>query len=272
MFWKERHTSAGGGLLAGEPADGAFFGVLLGCYLLDVSYPVLSDWLDGRWRLAPRRGGERRPARFERSPSCPGDAGSRRRRSGESHRRARARHLDQPGDDAVDSGRDRRAEQFGAVWSARRVGIARPVYGPLASYWVGIHPLGVLAWGVLRCCHCLADCDDWSFRVIHRQKLDPRTVATFIAILVFSAVTQWPATVWLLLFSYQNFALFVGQSPQAVNGPEEVLSLALRLSQFLALYALIGAWLTLGSTRRLRRRGEDDDRFRHSTSSKHVER
>src|SRR4029077_414779 len=54
MFWKERHTSAGGGLrwLGSRPMV-LFFGVLLGCYLLDVSYPVLSGWLDGRWRQAP---------------------------------------------------------------------------------------------------------------------------------------------------------------------------------------------------------------------------
>ena len=43
MLWKERHTSIGGGLrwLGSRPMV-LFFSVLLGCYLLDVAYPVLS--------------------------------------------------------------------------------------------------------------------------------------------------------------------------------------------------------------------------------------
>ena len=57
MLWKERYTSAGGGLrwLRSRPMV-LFFSVFLGCFLLDVSYPVLSDLLDGRWQQASRAG------------------------------------------------------------------------------------------------------------------------------------------------------------------------------------------------------------------------
>jgi hypothetical protein len=77
-------------------------------------------------------------------------------------------------------------------------------------------------------------------------------VITFTAILIFSAVSQWPATVWALLFSYRELAGSVGQSARALSNTGDALAFVLWLGQFLALYALIGAALTLGSRRRLR--------------------
>jgi hypothetical protein len=253
MFWKERHTSAGGGLrwLGSRPMV-LFFGVLLGCYLLDVSYPVLSDWLDGRWRQAPSaevsdalRGSSEVLAVLAMLGVAAAAAVSLTGEREQDTWTSLATTLLTPAEIV-------RAKQFGAVWSARRVGIALLVIWSAGLLLGGIHPLGVLACAfyVVVIAWLIATIGVFASSIARNSTR--ALVATFIAILVFSAVTQWPATVWLLLFSYQNFALFVGQSPQAVNGPEEVLSLALRLSQFLALYALIGAALTLGSTRRLR--------------------
>jgi ABC-type transport system involved in multi-copper enzyme maturation permease subunit len=253
MFWKERHTSAGGGLrwLGSRPMV-LFFGVLLGCYLLDVSYPVLSDWLDGRWRQAPSaevsdalRGSSEVLAVLAMLGVAAAAAVSLTGEREQDTWTSLATTLLTPAEIV-------RAKQFGAVWSARRVGVALLVTWAAGVLLGGIHPLGVLA------CALYVVVIAWLIATIGvfassiARNSTRALVATFIAILVFSAVTQWPATVWLLLFSYQNFALFVGQSARAVSGPEEVLSLALRLSQFLVLYALIGAALTLGSTRRLR--------------------
>jgi ABC-type transport system involved in multi-copper enzyme maturation permease subunit len=253
MFWKERHTSAGGGLrwLGSRPMV-LFFGVLLGCYLLDVSYPVLSDWLDGRWRQAPSaevsdalRGSSEVLAVLAMLGVAAAAAVSLTGEREQDTWTSLATTLLTPAEIV-------RAKQFGAVWSARRVGVALLVTWAAGVLLGGIHPLGVLA------CALYVVVIAWLIATIGvfassiARNSTRALVATFIAILVFSAVTQWPATVWLLLFSYQNFALFVGQSARAVSGPEEVLSLASRLSQFLVLYALIGAALTLGSTRRLR--------------------
>jgi ABC-type transport system involved in multi-copper enzyme maturation permease subunit len=253
MFWKERHTSAGGGLrwLGSRPMV-LFFGVLLGCYLLDVSYPVLSDWLDGRWRQAPSaevsdalRGSSEVLAVLAMLGVAAAAAVSLTGEREQDTWTSLATTLLTPAEIV-------RAKQFGAVWSARRVGVALLVTWAAGVLLGGIHPLGVLA------CALYVVVIAWLIATIGvfassiARNSTRALVATFIAILVFSAVTQWPATVWLLLFSYQNFALFVGQSARAVSGAEEVLSLALRLSQFLFLYALIGAALTLGSTRRLR--------------------
>ena len=54
-----------------------FWSVLLGCYLLDVSYPILSDALDGKWSRASGHGRDRRTARVEHGPRRPGYSGSR---------------------------------------------------------------------------------------------------------------------------------------------------------------------------------------------------
>ena len=48
MLWKERHAALGGGLkwLGGRPVA-LFYGLLLGCYLLDVTYEVVAATLRG---------------------------------------------------------------------------------------------------------------------------------------------------------------------------------------------------------------------------------
>ena len=176
MLWKERHTSAGGGLrwLGSRPMV-LFFSVFLGCFLLDVSYPVLSDLLDGRWQQA----------------SCAGVTDALR---GSSEVLAVLAMLGVAAAAAVSLTEEReqdtwtslattlltpleivRAKLFGAVWSARRVGVAliglvdgRRIAGSASSS--GSNGVGLLH----RSC-CLADRDDRSVRVFLRQKLDART-------------------------------------------------------------------------------------------------
>jgi hypothetical protein len=77
-------------------------------------------------------------------------------------------------------------------------------------------------------------------------------VMTFTAILIFSAVSQWPATVWALLFSYRELAGSMGQSAHVLYGSGSALPFVLWLGQVIAIYAVAGAALTFGSRRRLR--------------------
>ena len=107
-----------------------FFSVLLGCYLLDVAYPVvLTSLVDGS---GGSRGSERRPAQFEHDTGRRGDAGI-----------AASAAVSLTGEREQDTwislattlltpAEIIRAKQFGTIWSARRVGLAILLIGPLA--------------------------------------------------------------------------------------------------------------------------------------------
>ncbi len=124
MIWKERHTTMGGGLswLGGRPVV-LFCGVLLGCYLFDVAYPVVGgDAAGPRRRLVTH--GESGLAIRDGGAVGPGPAGHRRGVGRGDHRRARAGDLDQPGDDAADArrGRPRQAVRGRLECPSRRAG------------------------------------------------------------------------------------------------------------------------------------------------------
>ena len=125
MFWKERHTSVGGGLrwLGSRPMV-LFFSVLLGCYLLDVAYPVLADLLAGRWRSELRaevtgalRGSSEVLAVLAMLGVAAASAVSLTGEREQDTWISLATTLLTPSEVV-------RAKQFGAVWSVRRVGIA----------------------------------------------------------------------------------------------------------------------------------------------------
>ena len=174
MLWKERHTSLGGGLrwLGSRPMV-LFFSVLLGCYLLDVAYPVVArcPWRTPGGSIA--HGGDRCAARFEHGAGRPGDARGRRLRGGEPHRRARARHLDQPGDDPAHTGRDHPRQAVWRRWTARRVGLALLVIWAAGLLLGAIHPLGVLAASFTSRSSPGSSRPIGRLRVIARQELDP---------------------------------------------------------------------------------------------------
>ena len=77
-------------------------------------------------------------------------------------------------------------------------------------------------------------------------------VMTYTAILVFSAVSQWPAMVWALLFSYRELAGSIGQPVHVIYSSGSALPFVLGFGQVIAIYAAVGAALTFGSRLRLR--------------------
>jgi len=253
MLWKERHTSAGGGLrwLGSRPMV-LFFGVLLGCYLLDVSYPVVSDFLDGRWRQAPSaavndalRGSSEVLAFLAMLGIAAAGAVSLTGEREQDTWISLATTLLTPAEIV-------RAKQFGAVWSARRVGIALLVMWAAGLLLGALHPLGVVVslFYVAVIAWLIATIGVFASSVARNSTR--ALVMTFIAMLFFSAVTQWPAVVWKLLFSYQEFSGLVGQSPGAMSSFSNALTVVLGLAQILGLYSVIGAALTFGSWHRLR--------------------
>ncbi len=253
MLWKERNTSAGGGLrwLGSRPMV-LFFSVLLGCFLLDVSYPVLSDLLDGQWGLAPRAGvtdALRGSSAVLAILAMLGvGAAAAVSLTGEREQDtwiSLATTLLTPTEIV-------RAKQFGAVWSVRRVGIALLVMWTAGLLLGALHPLGVVAsfFYIALIAWLIATIGVFASSIAKNSTR--ALVMTFTAILIFSAVSQWPATVWALLFSYRELAGSMGQSAHMLYSSGSALPFVLGLGQVIAIYAVAGAALTFGSRRRMR--------------------
>ena len=229
-----------------------FFGVLLGCYLLDVSYPVLSDWLDGRWRQAPSaevsnalRGSSEVLAVLAMLGVAAAAAVSLTGEREQDTWTSLATTLLTPAEIV-------RAKQFGAVWSVRRVGIALLVIWTAGLLLGALHPLGVVAsfFYIALIAWLIATIGVFASSIAKNSTR--ALVTTFTAILIFSAVSQWPATVWALLFSYRELAGSIGQSAHVLSSSGSALPLVLGLGQVIAIYAVLGAVLTVGSRLRLR--------------------
>jgi hypothetical protein len=253
MFWKERHTSIGGGLrwLGSRPMV-LFFGVLLGCYLLDVSYPVLTDLLDGKWHAGPRsevsdalRGSSMVLAVLGMlgvaAASAVSITGEREQDTWISLMTTLLTPLEII-----------RAKQLGAVWSARRVGLALVVMWAAGILLGAIHPFGVLAAALY------SGLIAWLIATLgvfvsSRAKNSTRAlVATFVVFLIFSAVSRWPAIVWELLFAYRDLAGLRSEWVFIASDPWTAIPSVLGLGTLVAVYAGAGALFTFGSTRRLR--------------------
>ncbi len=145
MMWKERYAALGGGLkrLGGRPVV-LVFSVLLGCYLFDAAYDELAMMLrgrriDGAWlelhgalRFATEALGALGLLTIAAS-SAVAITGEREQDTWISL----ATTLLTP-DEVV------RAKQFGALWSARRIGLALLIAWAVGLLLGAIHPLGVL--------------------------------------------------------------------------------------------------------------------------------
>ena len=145
-----------------------------------------------------------------------------------------------------------RAKQFGAVWSARRVGLALLAMWAAGLLLGAIHPLGVLAAAIYITVIAWLIATIGVFASSFAKNSTRALLTTFIALLIFSAISQWPAMVWRLLIPYSDLPGPWAQSPASAISLATVLTIAISIGALLAVQALAGVLLTLGAVRRLR--------------------
>jgi ABC-type transport system involved in multi-copper enzyme maturation permease subunit len=253
MIWKERHTAMGGGLrwLGGRPMV-LFFNVLLGCFLFDVAYPVVVSAVTGTGR-----GGSRREI---------GDA-----LRGVSMALAALGALGVAASAAVSLTGEREqdtwislattlltpaevvhAKQLGAVWSARRVGVALLLMWAVGLLLGALHPLGVLV--SLAYLTLIA----WLIAALgvfasSLARTSTRALAiTFIMLLIFSTISLWPSVLWTMLFGYQGPSGSWSQPFFSRNGFSAAFATLIGLTPIFAVQFTVGAALTLGARLRLK--------------------
>jgi hypothetical protein len=141
-----------------------------------------------------------------------------------------------------------RAKQLGAVWSARWVAVAILVMWAAGLMMLAIHPLGVLAAALYVALVAWLIAAMGVFVSTLAKNSTRALVATFILILIYSAISQWPATLWALLFSYQDTARIRSQSQVVTTGVAAAFGFVMSVSP----PVLAGALLTLVSRLRLR--------------------
>jgi hypothetical protein len=252
MLWKERHTRLSGGLswLGSRPVV-LFFSVLLGCYLFDIAYPILSELIRGsvsdRQRLimnAALRESSTALAVLGMLAIAAAAAGSLTGEREQDTWVSLATTLLTPSEII-------RAKQFGAVWSGRRIGLALLILWNAGLLSGAIHPLGV----ILTVFNVAIGA--WFIAVVGvfisgRAKNSTRALtATFIALLI--TTSNWPWLVWGSLLSYQDVvSLWPGFRP-GVSHPWAMTLGTLSLMMVVpAIYAVAAELLTLWSIRRLR--------------------
>jgi hypothetical protein len=145
-----------------------------------------------------------------------------------------------------------RAKHFCAVWSARRVGLALLAMRAAGLLLGAIHPLGVLAAAIYVAVIAWLIATIGVVASSFAKNSTRALLTTFITLLIFTAISQWPAMVWRLLIPYGDLP---GPWPQPV-APETrfsaLLTIAVSIGALLAVHALAGVLLTLGAVRRLR--------------------
>jgi ABC-type transport system involved in multi-copper enzyme maturation permease subunit len=253
MLWKERHTSLGGGLrwLRSRPML-IFFSVLIGCYLLDVAYPLFVAAIKGGGHEGSRlavTASLRSASVFLAFVGMLGVAASAAVSvTGEREQDtwiSLATTLLMPAEIV-------RAKQVGAVLSVRRIALALLVMWAAGLGLLAIHPLGVLAAALYLVLIAWFVASLGVFASAFARNSTRALATTFIAILIFSAISQWPMTVWTLLFSYQDLAPLASQSPFATKSLLAALTWVSALSPIVAFPYLGAALMNFGSRQRLR--------------------
>jgi ABC-type transport system involved in multi-copper enzyme maturation permease subunit len=237
MLWKERFTRMGGGLkwLGSRPVA-LFLIVLLGCYLLDVSVPVFGELITGRWHARSwlqvnlaLRSTSASLAMLAILPISAAAASSLTSEREQDTWTSLATTLLTPFEII-------RAKQFGAIWSARWLGIGLAAMLGAGLLLGAFHPLGLLAALVILVS------SGWLTAAIGvlASSLAPNSTRavffTFGAVFSFVLSTGWPTAVWSSLAPDRDMAYFWP------------LALAARLAAF---NSAIAALVTLWSVKRL---------------------
>jgi hypothetical protein len=226
--------------------------VLLGCYLLDVGYPVLSDALDGKWTSAGRpaitdslRGASIALAFLGVLSVAAASAVSVTSEREQDTWISLATTLLVPGEVI-------RAKQLGSVWCARWIGLALAITWAAGIICRALHPAGVFAeavflvltaWVIAAIGVCASTLARNSTRAL---------VTTFISLMLFSSFVEWPLLAYQLLVPlhvpvggwWTSSAVPVGL----------IYSLLASVLGVLAVYAGIGAVSTIVAIWRLKAR------------------
>ena len=215
MLWKERYTRMGGGLkwLGSRPVA-LFFTVFLGCYLFDVTSPVLADvvrlqWHDRDWYVM---NGALRTSSFVLGilamlPITAAAATSLTSEREQDTWTSLATTLLTPGEIV-------RAKQFGAIWSARWIGIALLVLWGAGLVLAGVHPIGLLAGVVILASSTWLVCSIGVFASSFAGNSIRALFISFTAMFVVMMASGWPVLLWSSLASYSDMKfLWTGYVP-----------------------------------------------------------
>jgi ABC-type transport system involved in multi-copper enzyme maturation permease subunit len=251
MIWKERHTSSGGGLrwLGSRPIV-LFFSVLLGCYLLDVASPVVLHAFSGQggWFRTEVTEALRGSSMVLAVLGMLGIAASAAvSLTGEREQdtwTSLATTLLTPAEII-------RAKQFGALWSARRVGLALLVIWAVGLLLGAIHPVGVLACALYIAVIAWLVAATGVLASSFARNSTRALITTFILLLILSGISRWPWVGWRLLFSGEEVKWSGSQSPFEAFGQFEAVQIALGFVLFLAIHVVIALLLFLAADRRL---------------------
>ena len=163
--------------------------------------------------------------------------------------------MDQPGNDVAHPGGDHPRQAAWRVWSARRIGIALLVVWAVGLVLVALHPLGVLAAALYVALVAWLTAAMGVLASSLAKNSTRALVWTFIVVLSASAATQWPATVWALLFHYNELPGRWSATALSLDRISAAFSLVMGLGLIMAAQAFVGMLLTFGSRRRLRNVG-----------------
>ncbi len=254
MLWKERFTRLGGGLkwMSSRPVA-LFFIVLLGCCLFEISIPVFGDLIDGsiRERTFSQINSAVRTmtavlAVLAILPISAAAASSITSEREQDTWTSLATTLLTPLEII-------RGKQFGAIWSARWLGIG--LFSLLVAGLVlgGIHPLGLLA-GL-----AILVTSAWliaSAGVLASSLASNSTRAlffTFAAVFLFVLSTAWPVTLWSSLASYSDMTyLWTGRLPRGYSHSSVVVPPLVAACAMAGVNLVLAGSITFWSIKRLR--------------------
>jgi hypothetical protein len=146
-----------------------------------------------------------------------------------------------------------RAKQFGAIWSARWIGIALLVLWGSGLLLAAIHPIGLLAslailassaWFVAAAGVFASSLSRTSIRALF---------VTFLVMFGVMLASGWPMLLWSSLASYGDMKyLLTGNVPGGLARSSFITPSFAAVTATTALQVFAGTLLTLGSTKRLR--------------------
>ncbi len=254
MLWKERFTRMGGGLrwLGSRPVA-LFFLVLLGCSLFEVSGPVFGEVLSGRFREhafrqmnLSLRAVSAVLAVLTILPISAAAASSLTSEREQDTWISLATTLLTPIEII-------RGKQFGAIWSARWLGI-----GLLSLLGAGlllgaIHPIGLLAALLILATSAWLTAAMGVLASALASNSTRAVFFTFAAVFLFVIASTWPVAFWSTLASYRDMTfLWTGKLPQGYSQSSVVVPPLVEAFILSAVNSLLAGLFTIFAVKRLR--------------------